>query len=109
MPLLRLLENVDRRGQLAGLAQRNGMDVGVTRDFGRELRGMRELVQRFGQTVLPHERQAERLVRLRAIGRKSECFAQYLLSFGLPALPPIEIGKIDARRDERRLTLDCSL
>jgi len=57
-------QNIDRRLGLAGVMQRDGVDIGVAGIVGRKFAGPAQFGERLGVVLLTHEGQPERVARV---------------------------------------------
>jgi hypothetical protein len=99
-----------QRGRLpARGVQRHRMHVRETRIVRREARRGRELLERGGQLLPAHERQAERVAQRRVLARDAQAVAQHALRLVVAALHALQVGQVHVRGDERRIQRERGL
>ena len=99
-------QNIDRRLGLAGVVQRDGVDIGEARLVRRQTRRLPQAYQRVGEAFLPDEAQPQcvgDLARFRIGGLR---LLQNRLRAGLIAGPARHFGQRNRRRGKSRIDFD---
>src|SRR5262245_55328137 len=94
IPAVRLIrggEDLQSSPRLAYGVERNGPDVHISDAPRRGLCRALEFDDGFGHALLPHERQAQRMMEARVSRRRAEAATEHGFRFGLLALHAIDV------------------